>query len=873
MPITTLPTKRQLVINEITENIRKGVFRPGERLSTVRDMSARFDVSLSVIQNAMKELMNNGFVECRGANGFYVSENSAITEAAEKKKPNPDGRIYLSVQHHSDLVWRYTFEEYAKIRQEQIDHLLALAAEYKQLIFCFEQAEIARVYLDARPEMLDRVKTLVSQGRLELFGGICIPDLNMINGESIVRNMLLGRKYYAETFGREPVVSCMMDAFGMCAQLPQILVKSGFKYLRPGRMPNKPETITGHEPFLWYGADDTRIPVAPPTAEITHLGHEICLPIVYSHTNQLARTVPTLKYFEDDTLAVYMTEEGVIEEDLFWIIESVNRTGGGKKVEFGKVEDYCKAVEGKNLPVFRGDFNPVFTGCYTTRIAVKQAIRTAESALFKAELFHAWVGNGRNFSNEWYELCLAQFHDAACGCHHDAPNEQIMGKLTGVIEEARNSLPRLRGSGFTVCTFNNIEGLQLAEGFAAPEGIEAQADGDRIYFAAELPRCGVKSFGSSKAKPSAGTSCKPVFVTEHFRVDFSQADPVITDLHGKNIFPEHGFGELLIRQDIGTMWREKHLDYPRGREFQSEEVMEVLEGPVFYKVVTEGRVLDGPVRYGNLGNHWPGFESLRFRKEYLFPKHLDYFTLKLKLDFHGNNTKIMIRFPLNIKVAEAVGTYETPFASIVRKPYFEVPSEYSATCQALRSNADYDKAHGDWPALNWVNYSDIRYGLTVANTGTPGHQLNAGNIMVSLLRSGTEIVDGAMVPQEGSFDNGNHEFEFAFRPHSPLKMHKAYELGQILNRKPLVLKGASDKVEFLYWDAANIALSAVYEVPGGTLIRLYEALGSDAEVCLNGEIIQGKLYEASLGGEKYEEISTKNIRFRPFEIKTFLVAK
>ena len=84
MSLTNSPTKRQQVVNEITEKIRRGILEPGARLATVRDMSAHFDVSLSVIQNAMRELMDNGFVECRGASGFYVRTNLSRDEKINK---------------------------------------------------------------------------------------------------------------------------------------------------------------------------------------------------------------------------------------------------------------------------------------------------------------------------------------------------------------------------------------------------------------------------------------------------------------------------------------------------------------------------------------------------------------------------------------------------------------------------------------------------------------------------------------------------------------------------------------------------------------------------------------------------------------------
>ncbi len=72
MKLTTSPTKRQQIIDAISANIRAGELAAGSRLATMRDISAGFNASLSVVQSAMKELVNSGLVECRGAGGFYV---------------------------------------------------------------------------------------------------------------------------------------------------------------------------------------------------------------------------------------------------------------------------------------------------------------------------------------------------------------------------------------------------------------------------------------------------------------------------------------------------------------------------------------------------------------------------------------------------------------------------------------------------------------------------------------------------------------------------------------------------------------------------------------------------------------------------------
>ena len=344
---------------------------------------------------------------------------------------------------------------------------------------------------------------------------------------------------------------------------------------------------------------------------------------------------------------------------------------------------------------------------------------------------------------------------------------------------------------------------------------------------------------------------------------------MIRSLHGENVFARENFGEILIRSDYGTMWTEKFMDYYQGREFQREKVVDITEGEIFFKAVTEGTVLPKQPEAGNLGSHWPGFGALAFRKEYLFPKCLDYFLLKLSLDWTGCNTKISIRFPLNLKMAYASETYAVPFGCVIRKPYFEVRQENESLMRKLESEADYVSARGDWPALNWVNYSDHRKGLTLANTGTPGHQLVNGEILVSLLRSGTDIKDGCMVPQEGSYENGHHEYEFAFRAHSPLEMGKAVELGEILNRPPRVTAPVMREGPLLDWDAPNLVLSGMHRFRDGFLVRFYESAGSATAASLRKADFVSAVFETGFSGADPVRVSETRIAFRPFEIRTF----
>ncbi len=857
--------KRVRVIEEVKHGVLSGELAPGERLATVREMSAHFCVSLSVVQNAMKELMNDGFVECRGSSGFYVSGQTQAAEKSAAPAVRPDGgRLFFAFEHHSDLVWLRTFGEYEKIREEQLLALFRYAKKYPQTVFGFEQAEVARIFLEKHPEFVAEAKQLVGEGRLELYGEFCIPDLNMICGESIFRNLEAGRAYWRKTLGAETDSACFFDAFGMCAQLPQILALCGIRHLVPGRTPNEPEEIADSPVFRWRSPDGTSgVSVIRQQAFITHLGYDFNVPMVQSEDSHLAKGVLAAKNLPGNARVVYMTEETPLRESIFAILAEANRTGG-KPLRFGSIAEFARTVP-ENLPEYSGEFNPTFTGCYTTRIEVKQTIRRLENRLFACEFLNAVSGGSRSFDGEWNSLMLTQFHDAVCGCHTDPVNAEIQALFAGTVRRTELT------AGHIAVSLNNVRGLQKAEAGFVPEGVPCQADGKKFIFLAELPPCGAKRLPESRRVPAAEKPCAPVFRTRYFSADFTSADPKIRNLEGENVFPESGFGEILFRRDAGSMWTEKFFTGQRGREFQKERIVSCTSGEVFFRIVTEGEVLPSAPEAGNEGSHWSGFGSLHFRKEYRFWRELDYFTLKLTLDWHGNDTKISIRFPVQIRIPDSCATFETPCGSAVRKPYFEVPEEYAATSGPLAADSDYASACGDWPALNWVNLSDYTKGLTAANSGTPGFLAVGGNLIAGLIRSGTATADGGARPQEGAFDNGVHEYEFAFRAHSPGEMEKAYELGVLLNRPPVCVNSALPEGSFLNWDSPNLALSCVRKQPEGVLVRLYETLGTESSSRLSGALTEGReLWLASPFGEPKTKIPDERIVFRPFEIKTLL---
>ncbi|MDZ4198030.1 MAG: GntR family transcriptional regulator, partial [Kiritimatiellia bacterium] len=208
-------TKRRRVVEAIAGSIRSGKLEPGDRLSTVRDLAAHFNSSLSVVQSAMRELIGNGMVECRGREGFYVRQTVAAehpTVAALVVPEKDPGPVMFCCHHHSDLIWRRTYQEYRAIRAKQIDRLLSFFQKHPGFHCFFDQSEVVANYLEDRPDRVEEFRRWVGLGGIELIGGMSIPDLNLCGGESLIRNLRFGREFYYREFGLEPSIASMTDA-------------------------------------------------------------------------------------------------------------------------------------------------------------------------------------------------------------------------------------------------------------------------------------------------------------------------------------------------------------------------------------------------------------------------------------------------------------------------------------------------------------------------------------------------------------------------------------------------------------------------------------------------------------------------------------
>ncbi|AHY42438.1 PLP-dependent aminotransferase family protein [Stutzerimonas decontaminans] len=74
----------QRIAQQLAEDIRRGVYRPGERVPSVRKMSQRLSVSHATVLQAYANLEDQGMIRARPQSGFYVHQTPVLTA------PTPD---------------------------------------------------------------------------------------------------------------------------------------------------------------------------------------------------------------------------------------------------------------------------------------------------------------------------------------------------------------------------------------------------------------------------------------------------------------------------------------------------------------------------------------------------------------------------------------------------------------------------------------------------------------------------------------------------------------------------------------------------------------------------------------------------------------
>lgn len=345
-------------------------------------------------------------------------------------------KIHLVSNAHLDPVWLWDWEEGAGEALSTFRAAADLCEEFPGYVFNHNEAVLYQWVEEFEPGLFRRIQKLVREQRWHILGGWYLqPDVNMPSGESLVRQILLGKRYFKEKFGVDVRTAANLDPFGHTQGLVQILTKSGYDsyiFCRPG----PPDLPLPSEDFVWVGFDGSAVMATRITAHYNSAG------------GQAAKKV--LDWIDAHP-----------ERELSLVLWGVGDHGGGASRadldELGRLikerkdaeilhshpEAYFEELRRKeaSLPRWAADLNPWAVGCYTSMARVKQKHRRLENDLAVAEKMAAaaaYQGLMKYPESDLREalrdLAFSQFHDILPGSSIQPAEESSVRRLDHGLE-------------------------------------------------------------------------------------------------------------------------------------------------------------------------------------------------------------------------------------------------------------------------------------------------------------------------------------------------------------------------------------------------------------------------------------------------------
>ena len=170
-----------------------------------------------------------------------------------------DDVVATCVGHtHIDVAWWWTVAQTREKVARSFATVLKLMDEYPEYIFMSSQPQLYKFLKVRYPELYEKIKERVREGRWEPEGGMWLEaDCNVTSGESLVRQFLHGKKFFMDEFGIDSKILWLPDVFGYSAARPQIMKKSGIKYFMTTKISWNQFNKLPYDTFFWRGIDGT----------------------------------------------------------------------------------------------------------------------------------------------------------------------------------------------------------------------------------------------------------------------------------------------------------------------------------------------------------------------------------------------------------------------------------------------------------------------------------------------------------------------------------------------------------------------------------------------------------------------------------------
>ncbi len=802
--------------------------------------------------------------------------------------PNIPQKISLLGHAHLDMAWLWPISETWTAAQRTFTSVLNLMAEFPDLTFGHTTAALYEWIEIHRPDLFLAIQNQVKAGRWEILAGLWVePELNIISGESIVRQIFYGQRYCLAKFGRLAPVAWLPDTFGFCWQLPQLLTQGGIEYFVTQKLRWNDTTEFPYSLFWWESPDGSRIfslMSAPIGKDIngvemaeyaidwqqkTGLSHALWLPGVGDHGGgptremlevaekwQYSPFIPQLDFTTSEAYLQHLTQEKI----------------------------------SKNLPIWPNELYLEFhRGCYTTYGRQKRWNRRCEHLLYQAELFSSLAQIIGDFpaphselETAWKQVLFNQFHDILPGSSIPEVYEEVNPTWQAAQEVATHILDRalkaiahqidlpqtLNVDAKPIVIFNSLNwsrsevvAVDLTTIAAAGkcwkvynhagEEVRAQlTENSLLFYAADIPSIGYRIFwlvADIKTEDADGDfdqknqSLPPIIENDILRVTVDPETgnlPSIFDKKNQREILSDAGNQLQAFRDSGQYWDAWNIDPNYAQHPLNPPVLKEIQWQEYGPIQWRLRVIRQ-------------LENSEFIQDYILQIHSPILKIATSVDWQTPHVMVKAAFPLNVTADMA--TYEMPCGAIARSTNPHSPAE---------------KAQWEVPALHWADLTENMpkmpksvqthqeekftakdtYGVSLLNDCKYGYDAQPNQLRLTLLRGSTW--------PDPKADFYVHQFTYGIYPHGgswqqAKTVRRGYEFNQPLLvqlwencaefNAPLSGKKLPHQSSFLQLSAENLILMAFKPTEDNDeakqwILRCYECHGQATEIQLESDL-------------------------------------
>ncbi len=815
---------------------------------------------------------------------------------------------------HIDMAWLWPWTETVEVVRNTFRSVLDLMREYPDFKFTMSSARAYEWMEEKYPDLFEEIQQRVKEGRWEIVGGMWVePDLNMPAGESLVRQILVGKKYFQQKFGVDPKIGWNPDSFGYNWQLPQIYKKSGMDYFVTQKLLWAHEYTTfPYKLFWWQSPDGSRM--------LTYFPHDYAGGIDgESMAADLSIWAPSMYGNRTDNNPTMMHLYGVGDHGggpTRTMLDSAPQLTSPidvyPKFEFSTASEFFKDLEPKlpsmQVPTWNGElYFQYHRGVMTTQAETKRRIRRSEENILNAERFSSFAYLlGRPYPQErlvmdWKRLLFDHFHDIMPGsgiavnyldAKRNLEDVQLSGtEITNAAIDEISAHINTQGDGVPVVVFNPLswprtEATEIDAQLATPGGSAQVFDAagkqvpsqvltrdpatNRVHLLVltHTPALGYKVYfvragAASKAvTPSPTLKSSPDSLENEFiRLTIDPNTGCMTSLYDKRsqtetLAPAETDSGGPKDRVCGNLLQ-TFVDKPQrwdawniDADFEKQKLD--LDTADEVKLVESGP-LRAVIR---VKNH---FQKSTFVRDITMYAGVPRVDVKMQADWHEKHILLKVAFPLSAHNDKA--TFEIPYGSIQRPTTRNTPAE---------------QAEFEVPALSWGDISDAKHGFSLLNDCKYGYDAKGNVLRLSLLRS----------PEwpDPHADEGHHEFTYSLYPHGGNWLDaKTVRRGYELNYKLIAMRAQKhegtlpDEHSFVRVEPDNVVLTAIKksEDDDSLVLRFYEWAGREADVKLQLPAGAQSASETDLMERSIASLAMQNdavtVHTKPYEIKTLKV--